>query len=87
MIRKYIETLLTEKGISLSHTFEIKSDSLFGNHIVPLEVVIEFIETLSPPVQDQIRKTLIRIDFKNGNVLDFLEYITKGMVELKFSNN
>lgn len=87
MIRNYLETLLTEKGISLNHTFEVKSEGVFGNHFVPMEVVIEFIETLSPSVQEQIRKTLVKIDFKNGNVLHLLEYISKGMVELQFSEN
>ena len=87
MIRNYLETFLTEKGISLNHTFEVKSEGVFGNHFVPMEVVIEFIETLSPSVQEQIRKTLVKIDFKNGNVLHFLEYISKGMVELQFSEN
>ena len=52
-----------------------------------MEVVIEFIETLSPSVQEQIRKTLVKIDFKDGNVLHFLEYISKGVVELQFSEN
>jgi len=87
MIRNYLETLLTEKGISLNHTFEVKSEGVFGNHFVPMEVVIEFIETLSASVQEQIRKTLVKIDFKNGNVLHFLEFISKGMVELQFSEN
>jgi hypothetical protein len=87
MIRFYLETLLTEKGISLNHTFEVKSDSIFGNNYVPMEVVIEFIENLSPSIQEQIKKTLIQIDFKNGNVLHFLEYITKGMVELQNTEN
>ena len=80
-----IRTLLSEKGISTEHTFEIKSEGMFGNHFVPIEVVIEFILSLDRPTQEQIVKTLVMIDFKNGNVLHFLEYITKGMVQLQFS--
>ena len=80
-IRHYITTLLTEKGISMEHIFEIKSDGVFGNNYVPLEVLIEFIESLDRRLQDQIRLKLIRIDFNNGNVLHFLEYLTKMMVQ------
>jgi hypothetical protein len=87
MIRFYIETLLTEKGISLNHTFEVQSDGVFGNHYIPMEVVIEFIDTLPTPTQEQIRKTLMNIDFKNGNILHYFEYLTKGMVELQLTEN
>ena len=80
-LRQYITTLLTEKGISLEHTFEIKSEGIFGNHYVPLEVLIEFIEGLDRRLQEQVRLKLIRIDFNNGNVLHFLEYLTKMMVQ------
>lgn len=83
--RNYLTLLLKEKGISLQHTFEIPSDSLFGNHFVPMEVVLEFIESLDNQTQSKIKETLVLIDFKNGNVLHYLEYITKGMVQLKFS--
>ena len=87
MIRNYLETLLTEKGITLNHTIEVKSNNIFGNHFIPMEVVIEFIETLSTPVQEQIRKTLVRIDFMNGDVLHYFQFISEGMVQLQFSEN
>jgi len=83
--RNYLTLLLKEKGISLQHTFEIPSDSLFGNHFVPMEVLLEFIESLDNQTQSKIKETLVLIDFKNGNVLHYMEYITKGMVQLKFS--
>ena len=79
-VNEYITTLLTEKGISLEHTFEIKSDGVFGNHFVPLAVLLEFIENLDRKLQDQIRVKLIKIDFHSGNVLHFLEYLTKMMI-------
>jgi hypothetical protein len=83
--KNYLTTLLKEKGVSLEHTFEIPSDSPFGNHFVPMEVVLEFIESLDNQTQRKIKETLVLIDYKNGNVLHYMEYITKGMVQLKFS--
>jgi len=84
--RNYLTLLLTEKGISLEHTFEIHTDNLFGNHFVPMSVVFEFIESLDKTTQNKIKETLVLIDFKNGNVLHYLEYITKGMVQLNFNS-
>ena len=86
-IEDYLTTLLSEKGISLDHVFEIKSDTLFGNHYVPMEVVIEFIGSLSKHTQNEIREVLVKIDFNNGNILHFIEYITKGMVQINFPQN
>ena len=80
----YLRTLLNEKGISLDYTFEIPSENIFGKQFVPIEVVIEFIGSLDKGTQLKIQETLMIIDFKNGNVIHFLEFITKGMVELKF---
>jgi hypothetical protein len=85
--KTFLKTLLEGKGISEEHTFEIKSDGIYGNHHVPMEVVIEFIDSLELPLQYVIRRKLMRIDFKNGDILNFLQYITKGMVELQFSEN
>jgi hypothetical protein len=86
MIHNYIKTLLEEKGISLYQTFEIESDEVYGNHFIPMEVLIEFIESLSPTIQTQIKNKLVMIDFNNGNVLHFLEYLSKGMVQVKYKN-
>ena len=81
-LKDYLHTLLTEKGISDEHIFTIKSDSIYGSHIVPLDVLIEFIENLDPITQGKIRETLVKIDFRNGSVLQYLEFLTKGMIQL-----
>lgn len=80
----YLKTLLYEKGISMDHSFLIPSDNIFGNHIVPLDVVVEFISSLDLETQLHIKWTLVKIDFNNGDVLSYLEYICKGMVTLNF---
>lgn len=84
-ISQYLITLLTEKGIDLGYNFKIKSDSVFGDHIIPLMVLVEFIESLDPNSQKKIRETLVRIDFQNGNILHFFKFMAEGMVKLKFT--
>jgi hypothetical protein len=83
-MKSYLNTLLNEKGISMDHSFVIPSDSPFGNHIVPVDVIVEFISSLDLDTQLHIRWTLVKIDFENGNILQYLEYICKGMVNIKF---
>ena len=87
MIRKYITQLLTEKGISTEHQFEIPSNGLFGNHIIHLDVLIEFLEQLPNHLQQQVRNTLIQIDYNNGDILHYLNHLTKGMVKVHFQDN
>ncbi len=84
-ISQYLITLLTEKGIDLGYNIKVKSDSVFGDHIIPMMVLVEFIENLDPNSQKKIRETLVRIDFQNGDILHFFKFLAEGMVKLKFS--
>ena len=33
-------------------------------------------------IQETVNKSLSSIDFSNGNILDFVEYLAKGIVQL-----
>lgn len=80
-MKSYLDRLLSEKGISPDHVFQIETNDIWGTHFVPLEVLVEFLTDLPKSYQDQIRKTLIQVDFVNGSVLHYLEHLTKGMIE------
>jgi hypothetical protein len=81
---KYLRTLLNEKGISEEYVFTLDTDDFWGHHIVQMEVVIEFISNLDPKTQNQIKDTLVKIDFMNGDILHYLEFITRKMIEFQF---
>ena len=50
-------------------------------HILSNEIVIDFIMDLPEGKnKDKIRKNLSRIDFKNGNINNFLKHIAKWLV-------
>ena len=83
-IEKYLRTLLNEKGISEDYVFSFDTDDFWGHHIIPMEVVIEFIDNLDPKTQKQIKDTLVMIDFKNGDILHYLEFITRKMIDYQF---
>ena len=81
---KYLRTLLNEKGISEDYVFTIDTDDFWGHHIIPMEVVIEFIDNLDTNTQTKIKDTLVMIDFKNGDILHYLEFITRKMIDYQF---
>ena len=77
-MKTYLKNLITEKGHDLDE--ELKADE--GNINLTWHVVIEFICNLQSHIQADIRNKLVVIDFKNGDVFHFLNYIVDGMIKL-----
>ena len=42
-------------------------------------VVVNYIKNTSKQNQEKIKKTLTMIDFKNGKIEDFIEFLGKGI--------
>lgn len=76
---KWIDTFISEKGIDTDECFEVKGkeDSV---HIFDYGFVIECIKKTSDREKEAIKKQLIKIDFVNGNVRDFLQYLANALV-------
>tara|TARA_R110002153_G_scaffold253981_1_gene412272 strand:+ start:1225 stop:1479 length:255 start_codon:yes stop_codon:yes gene_type:complete len=77
-MKNYLNTLLSEKGISQETVLEVKS-SEWGTNFIPIASIVEFINNLNPSLQAIIKKKLVDTDFNNGNIIDCLEYIAVGM--------
>lgn len=77
-MKKYLINLITEKGHSLDE--ELRSDQ--GHINLTWNTVIEFICNLPAHIKKDIRNKLVIIDFKNGDVFHFLNYIIDGMIKL-----
>lgn len=84
-MKDYLRRLLDEKGISQDYVFTLDTNDYWGHHIIPMEVLIEFIDNMNPQTQTQIKQKLVVIDFKNGDILHFLEFITRKMIEVQFN--
>jgi hypothetical protein len=82
-INKWLDVFVEEKGINLERAFEFTTEDTWN--YMPVGAVIEFIKNLPINQQIKIKNTLVIIDFKNGNVYHFLEYIAKGIA--KFGGN
>lgn len=77
---KYLTTLIVEKGRDPSADLNIEDHiGLSYNHL------IEFIDNLKDTnIKDNIKNNLVKIDFKNGNVFDFLDYLVDAMIKSNF---
>jgi len=73
-MKQYLKTLIEEKGKELDT--EIQIDGHFG---LTYEMLFDFIEQM-PEYHEQIRKTLVIIDFKNGDIFHYLTHLANGML-------
>lgn len=74
-MKDYLTALITEKGQSLDT--EINLDGHFG---LTYEMLVDYIEGATQYHQ-HIRSYLVRIDFENGDVFHYLDYLAAGMVK------
>ncbi|MBT26682.1 MAG: hypothetical protein CML60_09850 [Rhodobacteraceae bacterium] len=74
-ITNYLTTLITEKGASIHD--EINLPGHFG---LTWETLINFVEQC-PEYHNQIRTTLVKIDFQAGDVFHYLTHLAQGMVK------
>jgi len=72
-MKNYFNTLIDEKGLDINTTFEVTGAS--GLNIIPLGVVVEHILIAPKHEQDAIKKTLIKIDFLNGDVMHYFKHL------------
>lgn len=69
----WIDTFTIEKQLNQDHTFEVQGN--FGTNMIPLACVIDAIKSASAAEKSQIKKTIIKIDFCNGNVMHFFQHL------------
>ncbi len=76
-MRTYISRLVSEKGLNLEEVITVEGNS--GTNFIPLGVVIEHIHICNDSEYKQIRNTLTKIDFHNGDVMHFFTYLAKAI--------
>jgi len=74
-MKKYLTTLIEEKGKSLDDTINLE-----GHFGLTYEMLVDFI-CEAKQYHHQIRTTLVKIDFMNGDVFHYLNHLAAGMVE------
>ena len=74
----YLERFFAEKEIG-SKILEVEGEN--GMNFMPVEVVIERIMAAPDNEKEKIADKLRRIDFHDGNVMDFLEHLAKAIAQ------
>jgi len=73
----WLDTFISEKGVDLETTF--KFDNHNGFNIMPYGVVVEAIKAATTTERAQIKSTIVKIDFANGDVLHFFRFLGRGL--------
>lgn len=76
---KWLDTFIEEKGIDLEETFTIEGEN--NTHIFEIGNVIENIKATSPKEQAQIKDMIVKIDFNNGDVVDYFKHLARALAE------
>jgi hypothetical protein len=78
----YLTNLITEKGHSTDDA--VVREGHFG---LTWQNLIEFCESVNPQDKQQIITTCTKIDFLNGDVFHFLNYLVDGMIQSMHGDN
>lgn len=73
----WIDTFIEEKSIDTEHLLEV--DGAMGQNMIPVGCVIEAIKGASKNEQAQIKNTIVKIDFMNGDVMHFFNHLAKAI--------
>ena len=79
IMRNYLETLISEKGLDLEGTIIEVEGQDWGLNIIELGAVVDYIMASGPANQAQVKDTLVKIDFHNGDIMHFFKHVAKFM--------
>lgn len=69
----WLDTFVEEKGIDVDQILEVDGPS--GRNLIPLVHVIRAMKRAPEGEQGAIKDTLVKIDFKNGDSVDFFRHL------------
>lgn len=81
-MKTYLKNLITEKGVALDDEITALNDE--GHFGLTWADLIDFIATM-PKFHGQIRNTLFKIDYNNGDVFDYLNHLARGMIAATYA--
>ena len=75
----WLDTFIDEKNINIHDTFEINKNGTLN--IISYGSIIDHIKITSKQEQKQIKKTIVKIDFFNGDVLHFFRHLGQALAK------
>ena len=74
---KWLDTLIEEKGIDTDTVIEVEGAS--GTNWIPLVILLDAIKSTSKSERAGIKAMLVKIDFCNGDILDYLKHLAQAI--------
>ena len=71
--KQWLDTFISEKNLPMEDTFTIEKNN--NLNIMTYKTIYEHILIANDQEQKQIKNTIVKIDFLNGNVLDFFKHL------------
>ena len=79
-MKTYLNNLISEKA-NISMTTPIEVEGASGTNFMNVGVIVEHILIAPKTEQQAIKNVLVRIDFNNGDVLDFFKHLAKAIAK------
>lgn len=76
---KWLDTFIEEKGIDLWQVIEIKTEN--NTHYFEVGNIIDNIKATTPEEQAGIKNMIVKIDFYNGDVVDYFRHLAQALAE------
>lgn len=74
----WLDTFVEEKGLNVDHVFTVPGPR-WGDNSIPLSVVLREAKATGSAEQKAIKDMLVKIDFRNGNVMLYFEHLAKAL--------
>jgi hypothetical protein len=73
----WLDTFVDEKGIDREQTLEVAGPS--GTNYIPVQCLIDTMKRAPVTEQTGIKNMIVRIDFVNGDVLDYFRHLAQAI--------
>ena len=77
--KNWIDTFIEEKDLPMEDTFTIDKNGTMN--IMSYKTIYEHMLIANKQEQEQIKNMIVKIDFLNGNILDFFQHLGKAIAK------
>jgi hypothetical protein len=74
----WLDTFIQEKGIDLEQRFDVEGP-VWGTNSFDYGVIVEHIKIAGKDEQNEIRDTIVKIDFANGDVKHYFRHLAQAL--------
>lgn len=73
----WLDTFVDEKGIDREQVLRVDGPS--GENLIPVQCLLDAMKAAPKHERDGIKAMIVRIDFRNGDVLDYFRHLAQAI--------